>query len=257
MVEVSGLAPGHYEIRQDDPPRKVEVDLSGNLEVDTSAGAQLAAVTAAVRMSDGAPVPEPLLLVLSSDTDANLEMQALVVTSAPGKSVARFGSVSPGTWTVMARSGELSLGVASLQTPAGVRQAATLHLKDHPLSLTVTLVVGKTNVTGMVRKAADPSAAGPGDGKGLAGVMVVLVPQDPGANRGLFRRDQSDSDGSFSLRDAAPGKYTVVAIEDGWELEWARPEVIRRYLSKGVGVTVTEHSEKQLQLAEPVSVQAR
>jgi hypothetical protein len=87
--------------------------------------------------------------------------------------------------------------------------------------------------------------------------MVVLIPQDPGVNRGLFRRDQSDSDGSFSLRDAAPGKYTVVAIEDGWELEWARPQVIRRYLSKGIGVTITDHSAKQLQLAEPVPVQAR
>jgi hypothetical protein len=260
-VEVSGLAPGHYEIRQGDPPRKVEVDLSGNLEVDTSAGAPLAAVTAAVRMSDGAPLPEPLLLVLSSDADANLEMQAPVVTPAPGKSVARFSSVSPGSWTVMARSGDLSLAVASLQTSAGLRSGATLQIKDHPRALTVTLVAGKTSVQGMVRKAANPgckgAVAGAGDGKGLAGVMVVLIPQDPGVNRGLFRRDQSDSDGSFSLRDAAPGKYTVVAIEDGWELEWARPQVIRRYLSKGIGVTITDHSAKQLQLAEPVPVQAR
>jgi hypothetical protein len=254
-VEVSGLAPGHYEIRQDDPPRKVEVDLSGNLEVDTSAGAPLAAVTAAVRMSDGAPLPEPLLLVLSSNTDASLEIQAPVITSAPGKSVARFSSVSPGSWTVMARSGDLSLAVASLQTSAGVRNGATLQVKDRPIPLTVTLVAGKTSVQGMVHAAS--GAAGAGDGKGLAGVMVVLVPQDPGANRGLFRRDQSDSDGSFSLRDTAPGKYTVVAIEDGWELEWARPQVIRRYLSQGVGVTITDHSGKQLQLAEPVPVQAR
>jgi 5-hydroxyisourate hydrolase-like protein (transthyretin family) len=256
-VEVSGLAPGHYEIRQDDPPRKVEVDLSGSLEVDTSAGTPLAAVTAAVKMSDGAPLPEPLLLVLSSDTDASLEMQAPVVTSAPGKSVARFSSVSPGSWTVMARSGDLSLAVASLQTSAGLRRGATLQVKDRPLPLTVTLVAGKTSVQGMVRKAPASGGADAGDGKGLAGVMVVLVPQDPGANRGLFRRDQSDSDGSFSLRDAAPGKYTVVAIEDGWELEWARPQVIQRYLSRGVGVTITDHAAKQLQLAEPVPVQAR
>jgi hypothetical protein len=254
-VEVSGLAPGHYEIRQDAPPRKVEVDLSGNLEVDTSAAAQMAAVTVAVRMSDGAPLPEPLLLVLSSDADANLEIQAPVVASAPGKSVARFSSVSPGSWTVMARSGDLSLAVASLQTSAGVRNGATLQVKDRPLALTVTLVAGKTSVQGMVRAAS--GAAGAADGKGLAGVMVVLVPQDRGANRGLFRRDQSDSDGSFSLRDAAPGKYTVVAIEDGWELEWARPQVIRRYLSQGVGVTITDHSAKLVQLPEPVPVQAR
>jgi hypothetical protein len=49
----------------------------------------------------------------------------------------------------------------------------------------------------------------------------------------------------------------VVAIEDGWELEWARHQVIRRYLSRGVGVTITDHTGKQLQLAEPVPVQAR
>lgn len=255
--EVSGLAPGHYEIRQDDPPRKVEVDLSGNLEISTSAGAPLAAVTAAVKMSDGAAPPDPLLLVLSSDSDASQETQAPVLTSAPGKSVARFTSVSPGSWTVMARSGDLSLAVSSLQTSAGLRSGATLHVKDRPLAITVTLVAGKTSVQGMVRRAPASGGAETGDSKGLAGVMVVLVPQDPGLNRGLFRRDQSDSDGSFSLRDAAPGKYTVVAIEDGWELEWARPQVIQRYLSRGVGVTITDHSAKQLQLAEPVPVQAR
>jgi hypothetical protein len=256
-VEVSGLAPGHYEIRQVDPPRKVEVDMSGNLEVDTSAGTQMPTVTATVRMGDGTPLPEPLQLVLNSDADANQEILAPVITSAPGQSVARFSSVSPGSWTVMARSGDLSLAVASLQTSAGVRSGATLQVKDRPLPLTVTLVAGKTSVQGMVRKSAAPGAADAGDGKGLAGVMVVLVPQDPGTNRGLFRRDQSDSDGSFTLRDAAPGKYTVVAIEDGWELEWARPEIIRRYLSKGVGVTITDHSAKQLQLPEPVPVQPR
>jgi len=73
-----------------------------------------------------------------------------------------------------------------------------------------------------VRRAPASGGAETGDSKawprhGGAG------PQDPSLNRGLFRRDQSDSDGSFSLRDAAPGKYTVVAIEDGWELEWAAP----------------------------------
>jgi hypothetical protein len=87
--------------------------------------------------------------------------------------------------------------------------------------------------------------------------MVVLVPRDPVANGDQFRRDQSDSDGSFSLRDVAPGEYTVVAIEDGWELDWARPEVIDYYLSKGVAVTVTENTGKLLRLSEGVPVQSR
>jgi hypothetical protein len=93
------------------------------------------------------------------------------------------------------------------------------------------------------------------NGKGQPGVMIVLVPKEPLAFRVLIRRDQSDSDGSFSLRDVTPGQYTVVAIQDGWELDWERPEVIGRYLSHGIAVTVTESSGKLLRLAEPVLVQ--
>jgi len=54
----------------------------------------------------------------------------------------------------------------------------------------------------------------------------------------LFRRDQSDSDGSFTLPDIVPGMYTVVAIADGWELEWTNPEVLKPYLAGGVKVEV-------------------
>ena len=34
-----------------------------------------------------------------------------------------------------------------------------------------------------------------------AGAMIVLVPQDPANNAPLFRRDQSDSDGTFTLAE--------------------------------------------------------
>jgi len=60
------------------------------------------------------------------------------------------------------------------------------------------------------------------------------------ALEGLARRDQSDSDGSFSLHDVVPGNYILVAIEDGWELDWTQPQVIGRYLPGGIPVTVTD-----------------
>jgi hypothetical protein len=87
--------------------------------------------------------------------------------------------------------------------------------------------------------------------------MVVLVPKNMAAWPALIRRDQSDSDGSFSLRDVIPGSYTVVAIEDGWNLDWARPEVIGRYLRSGIAVTVRDNSGKLVTLSEPVPVQTR
>jgi hypothetical protein len=87
--------------------------------------------------------------------------------------------------------------------------------------------------------------------------MVVLVPKELAATDGLSRRDQSDSDGSFSLRDVVPGQDTVVAIEDGWELDWAEPQVIARYLPGGISVTVSDKSGKLVTLSTPVPVQSR
>jgi len=95
------------------------------------------------------------------------------------------------------------------------------------------------------------------DGKPAPGTMIVLVPHDPANNRDLFRRDQSDSDGSFGLRNVIPGKYTVVAIEDGWTLNWADPNVIVHYLARGQYVTVTGTNRKNTALKEAVEVQAK
>ena len=68
--------------------------------------------------------------------------------------------------------------------------------------------------------------------------MIVLVPADPVNNRVLFRRDQSDSDGTFVLANIVPGRYTLLAIQDGWELEWANPEVLGKFMKQGESLVV-------------------
>jgi hypothetical protein len=68
--------------------------------------------------------------------------------------------------------------------------------------------------------------------------MVVLVPDDPGHNLVLFRRDQSDSDGTFSLYNILPGTYTLLALENAWDVEWANPSVLGKYLKAGRVVQV-------------------
>ena len=65
----------------------------------------------------------------------------------------------------------------------------------------------------------------------------------------MFRRDQSDGDGSFSLPGVIPGTYTVVAIEKGWELEWTNPAVLQKYLGSGTAVTVQPNSKQDLKVA--------
>ena len=55
---------------------------------------------------------------------------------------------------------------------------------------------------------------------------------------GLYRRDQSDSDGSFEFQNVAEGNYLAVGIADGWELEWGKAEVLGKYLARGTKVVV-------------------
>jgi hypothetical protein len=54
-----------------------------------------------------------------------------------------------------------------------------------------------------------------------------------------------------------PGAYTVVAIEDGWELDWAKPEVIGRFLKGGVPVTVPMNAPAVMKLGGTVVVQEK
>jgi hypothetical protein len=77
------------------------------------------------------------------------------------------------------------------------------------------------------------------DDKPFAGAMVVLVPRDPNSNWALFRRDQSDSDGTSTLPELIPGPYTVIPLENGWDLDWAGPAVLQPCLKNGTPAEVT------------------
>jgi hypothetical protein len=245
LMELTGIAPGHYSAEQGTPPRLTEFDAagSGSQELDSAAGVPTVKVTVKVQMAGNAPLPSPLKLGLRSDAEFERELSGQV----SGKGEVQFESVPPGAWNMVPHSENQALAVVSVETGGVAKQDSRIQVKDRSLTYRVVLAAGATDVNGFAKK----------DGKGMAGAMVVLVPKDAGANWALFRRDQSDSDGSFSLRNAIPGQYTVVAIEDGWGLEWSRPEVIGRYLSRGIPVLVTESSRKLERLSASVPVQER
>jgi hypothetical protein len=70
------------------------------------------------------------------------------------------------------------------------------------------------------------------NGKPFAGAMILLVPEDGKDLERRVRRDQSDTDGTFRLQTVLPGKYAVMALEKGWELEWLKPEVLLPLVQK-------------------------
>ena len=87
--------------------------------------------------------------------------------------------------------------------------------------------------------------------------MIVLVPSNPEADRELFRRDQSNLDGSFTLQGVIPGAYTLVAIENAWDLDWAQPSVIGHYLHRGQPLTVPADKQGPIRLSDALEVQPR
>jgi hypothetical protein len=248
-TEFNGVAPGHYELSQGDPPRILEFDAAASQQVDPSLGASTVSVQGTLRTTAGTPWTDVANVSLESMDTAHREssMHAGYIRGA-----FNFPSVPPGQWQLIADSGGRQLPVVSVAVGSRAITGNLITVQDRPLSIVAVVSQGMTRLAGFARR----------NNKGVAGVMVVLVPAaktfaDLGALEGLFRRDQSDSDGSFALRDVVPGQYILVAIENGWTLDWAEPSVIVRYLPGGLAVTVSDKPGKLVTLSDPVPVQTR
>jgi hypothetical protein len=164
------------------------------------------------------------------------------------KGEANFTDVIPGKYDILAGSQNETLSVARIAWEGGSTPGRTITVPaGAELSLSLSLSGGSVTVDGFAKR----------DGKGFAGAMVVLVPKDPEENVDRFRRDQTDLDGSFTLFNVAPGSYTVIAIEDGWDLDWAKPAVLAHYGRGGQPLVIGPLSKTTVHLADPVAVVAK
>lgn len=243
-IELAGVAPGQYQLTQGDPPRIVDLDLTASEHVDPEAGAAAFSVVGTLRMASGASTPDEVNMTLDR-TDDGRGLNQLVTVAHNGRF--KFDSVTPGSWRLKAESGGKMLPVTATSSGSRVRSGGALTMRDRALDVEAILSQGETRIEGFARK----------NGKGVSGAMVLLAPRDPANWEAMTRRDQSDSDGSFALRDVAPGQYTLIAIEDGWKLDWTHPEVMTRYLAAGTAVSVTGNSGREVRLASPIVVQPR
>jgi hypothetical protein len=243
LAEFTGIAPGHYSVTHGNPPQTSEIDAAGSQELDLSSALPVTSVDMKVRMADGSQTPKPLTFILVPGDLTHRPISAKM----DEKPQIHFDSVAPGMWTVVAASQRLNLAVVSIGSGSRLQADSRFVVKNRSLSLIVTLAQGKTSIEGFAFK----------DGKGMAGVMVILVPKDPAACLAQFQLDQSDSDGSFLLRAVVPGDYTLVAIENGWDLPWARADATRKYLQDGIPITITGASGPSMHLSIPIKIQPR
>jgi Carboxypeptidase regulatory-like domain len=101
------------------------------------------------------------------------------------------------------------------------------------VNLTVYAARGVTQVEGVAQH----------DGRPVAGAMILLVPRNFTGDPLSLRRDQSDSDGTFTLPQVPPGAYTVVAVENGWDQEWSNPAVVKTWLGLGETIDVSANGK--------------
>jgi hypothetical protein len=170
------------------------------------------------------------------------------VSQVDAKGEANFANVGAGKYDFAAWSETQRYSVVRIATEAGVISGRSLNVSPGAsLSITLSLLGGSVTVEGYAKR----------DGKAASGVMIVLVPKNPAENRDRFRRDQSDLDGSFGLPNVIPGEYSIVAIDDGWDLDWAEPSVIAAYLPKGQTIEVGAQISGTMHLTDTVKVQGK
>jgi hypothetical protein len=248
VFEVTGVAAGRYSVRVPDSNGQMkeptEINLSGGGELDVSSGSSTSKIKATVQIEGAAGIPAQFQIALR---DGKGRVNVAEVDTKGG---ANLADVIPGKYDVVVFSPTptQSYSVVRIASEAGMISGHSLNVPPGAqLSISLTLVGSSVTVEGFAKRA----------GKATSGAMIVLVPKDPEANHDRFRRDQSDQDGSFSLPNVIPGSYTVLAIEDGWDLDWSQPAVLAQYVKEGQALEVMDRSPSTLHLPGAVEVQPK
>ena len=258
IIELSGIPPGQFEVNvmtgsivnmmtgQDSVVSHGRtLNLSGDTELDLSAQGD-AAVSGVVLSSQFSAAAVPAVQtspdqVTSEETamvralqervsNGTITFRSLKTGESYDATISDHGKFSFAASTLPAGvyevefSDQSGLRVSSLEATGATVSGRTIEIPaGQPVNLTVHAAEANCTLSGYALK----------NGKPVAGAMVLLVPQDPGHDMSLYRRDQSDSDGSFTMSPLFPGRYVLLAIENGWDLEWADPKVMFQYLPAG------------------------
>jgi protocatechuate 3,4-dioxygenase beta subunit len=246
VFELTGVPPGRYTVRtknadsgQQEQSSDVDLARDGQ-DLSESRGESLGSLKLSLKMPGDEPLPKQYGVGLQ---DSRRRMVAFRQGDSTGQF--SFEDLPPGKYAILVGA-QTAYSVVRTTSPLGSSPGHDVNITSGAaVELTASLAAGVVTIEGVVQK----------KGKKVAGVMVALVPNDPVAHIDLFRRDQSDFDGTFVLRGVIPGSYTIVAVEDAWGLEWLQPSVLARYVQHGQNLTIGELMRGTVSLPDPVEVQ--
>jgi Carboxypeptidase regulatory-like domain len=240
VFEVTGLRAGrlnlglHLQKGNESTLRSQTLQLAQDAELNLAEAPVGAKISGVAKMENGSPLPQAGIQLHNRTTGEAFAMQV----ESNGEFALQNQQVPPGEYDVFL-DGAQAVAIKSISAAGAKVSGRSIDIAGgEDVKLTVLVAKGTGRITGVAFK----------NGKPVDGVMVVLVPEIVEHNLVLFRRDQSDSDGSFNLPNILPGKYTVVALENGWDLDWFTPGVLQKYLSGGEAVDVTANSKLEVKV---------
>jgi hypothetical protein len=227
FLEISGVPPGRYEVTLQPPGGRP-------LTERTHFTAEVAAGTTELREESGAGEETVTGKVISFEGKIPAGRMVLMSTHPHRQYIAEINQA--GEFSVSVPAGEYEIAgripqyyLAAISSPNASVKGRILQIKAGAAAkLEIVAGTGYGQIDGWAELA----------GQRVSGVMILLAPEDAKDNRILFRRDQSDSDGSFSLLRVIPGRYRLLAIDKGWEMEWADPKVLDVFEKKSIPIVI-------------------
>jgi len=236
LIEVTGVPQGRFNLvlnsqRGSTATRRSQsVQIENDSDVDVTRTSSSVVVSGVLRIEDGSPVPQPARVRLVISANGGIFDTAV---SATGEFSFKDNPVEPGNYEIVIIEPQ-ALFIRNLTSENAKTSGRSFQIATaQDVSLRIHASKGNGRVTGVALQKDKPAS----------GVMIVLAPLDSKSNPALFRRDQSDSDGSFVLNVVVPGRYTLMAIEDGWDLEWGDPAVLQKYLAGGESVLIAPNEK--------------
>ncbi len=243
VYEFAGLAPGHYEVEipgsaSESSGGKAgwfrDVDVYGDMEISASDSPAMATVTGLVTYQGAAPRGTAYFELRNEETSDRWTSKV----SDKGLFGLKENEVRPGTYQAVLYGAQDWIITRIIAQNAKVLGSEITLAPGASARVVCTATRVSASVSGTVLQNDKPSP----------GAMVLLVPDDDLRDKQRYRRDESDSDGTFTLRQVVPGQYTAVAIKNGWDLDWGNPDVLRPYLAKGENVIVKADKSANLKL---------
>lgn len=250
QVVISGLAPGDYMLSQSNRPiNRSNPGTAIHLGDRTTTESNLPTA------SDNAQLHVRLQ---SAHGDVLPSHVRVLLMQGRGDAIAGQVSDEKNEVNLEASPGEYFFEVADQQRPYAVRQiiaanghpfaSNNLHLAaGDKLSVILTVIPGIHTLKGVARK----------DGKPVPGAFILLFPSNEASDIRTSFRQQSDLDGSFDIRGLPPGAYTLLAIENGWDLDWQHQGALSSYLRTALTVHIPDTADKVQYLPIPIAVQSR